>query len=140
MSRKKQGAGKQYVAVYRRDPEDEHAWLVHIEGIQGCHTFGRSLGAARRAIRDAAQLFADEMGKGAEIVDRIELPKELRGPVSEAARARAAVRAAERKRDEATRRAVKRLAAKGISTRDAGEVLDYSQQRIAQLLARHRVG
>src|SRR4051812_15018993 len=31
---------KTYVAVYERDSESD-AWLVHIKGIAGCHTYGR---------------------------------------------------------------------------------------------------
>lgn len=131
--RKGSAAAQRYVAVYRRDPEDEHAWLVHIEGMQECHTYGRSISAARARIREAIGLFVD--GK-VEIADRLELPKELKALVSEASRARGKLEEARRQHVKATKRAVQKLAAKGISTRDAGEVLDYSQQRIAQLIAR----
>ena len=40
---------KSYVAVYDRDPESD-AWLVHIKGIDGCQTYGRSLRQAEARI------------------------------------------------------------------------------------------
>ena len=33
---------KTYVAIYERDAQDD-AWNVHIDGLAGCQTYGRSL-------------------------------------------------------------------------------------------------
>ncbi len=49
---------KNYVAVYERDPESD-AWLVHIKGIDGCQTYGRSLRQAEERIREALALWLD---------------------------------------------------------------------------------
>ena len=49
---------KNYVAVYERDPESD-AWLVHIKGIAGCQTYGRSLRQAEDRIREALALWLD---------------------------------------------------------------------------------
>jgi hypothetical protein len=46
------------VAVYERDDHDD-AWNVHIEGLVGCQTYGRSLRQAQRRIRDALALWLD---------------------------------------------------------------------------------
>lgn len=32
---------KNYIAVFERDPND--VWLVHVEGVDGCQTYGRSI-------------------------------------------------------------------------------------------------
>ena len=40
---------KNYVAVYGRDPQSD-AWLVHIKGIPGCATYGRTLRQAEARI------------------------------------------------------------------------------------------
>ena len=43
---------KTYTAVYEHDSADD-AWLVHIDGIDGCQTYGRSLRQAQARIREA---------------------------------------------------------------------------------------
>ena len=48
---------KNYVAVYDRDPESD-AWLVHIKGIDGCQTYGRSLRQAEARITRGARRLA----------------------------------------------------------------------------------
>src|SRR5437879_635449 len=47
---------KTYVAVYERDPEDD-VWNVHIKGVDGCQTYGRSLRQAQARIREALGLW-----------------------------------------------------------------------------------
>jgi len=47
-------------AVYERDPKGN--WLARLEEEPRCHTWGRSLPAARQGIRDAVELWTEELG------------------------------------------------------------------------------
>ena len=65
---------KTYVAVYERDPEDD-AWNVHIQDLDGCQTYGRSLRQAQARIREALGLWLDRDPQ--QLVIRDELPADL---------------------------------------------------------------
>lgn len=43
---------RSFRAVYERDPADG-AWLVRVEGLDGCHTYGRTKHEAADRIREA---------------------------------------------------------------------------------------
>jgi predicted RNase H-like HicB family nuclease len=45
-----------YTAIYKLDTDGSH-WLVHIDGIPGCHTYGRTREEARTRIREALALY-----------------------------------------------------------------------------------
>ena len=45
-------------AIYERDTESD-AWLVHIEGVDGCHTYGRTRTEAESRIREALAVWLD---------------------------------------------------------------------------------
>lgn len=123
---------RRYDAVYERDPDGD-AWLVHIEGEPGCQTYGRSLRQAAERIREALAVWLDREPDELEIVDR--LPDEFEAMAREVARRRSqAVRAGDAAQ-AATVEAVRELAAKGLSRRDAAELLGISHQRVQQLLA-----
>ena len=49
---------KHFVAIYERDREAD-AWLVHIDGIEACHTYGRTLHQAGERIDEALALWLD---------------------------------------------------------------------------------
>ena len=49
---------------------DESGWHVEIPSVQGCHSWGRSLAAARRHIREALATCADVFGEDAADVAR----------------------------------------------------------------------
>ena len=49
---------KSRTALYERDTESD-AWLVRIEGIDGCHTYGRTRTEAEERIREALALWLD---------------------------------------------------------------------------------
>jgi predicted RNase H-like HicB family nuclease len=82
---------KTYVAVYGRDPEDD-AWNVHVQDLDGCQTYGRSLRQAQARIREALGLWLDRDSQ--QLVIRDELPADLsavadtRGPRPPRRRAR----------------------------------------------------
>ncbi len=45
-----------FTAVYERDTEND-AWLVHIKGVEGCHTYGLTRTEAEERIREALALW-----------------------------------------------------------------------------------
>ena len=122
---------KTYVAMYERDPEDD-AWNVHIEGLDGCQTYGRSLRQAQARIRKALALWLDRDPQ--QLLVRDELPADLSAVADTVARARREAERAGTKAQEETTRAVKRLTDLGLSRRDAAELLGLSHQRVQQLL------
>ena len=126
MSRK-----KKYVAVYERDQEVD-AWNVRVDGLEGCHTYGRSLRQAQTRIREALALWLDRDPEELSIEDR--LPASVTTVATQVARARHAAELAGEKAQKQTTEAVKRLTDLGLSRRDAAEVLGLSHQRIQQLV------
>ncbi len=123
---------KNYVAVYERDPESD-TWLVRIKGIDGCHTYGRTLRQAEARILEALALWLDREPDG--LVITPEWPQDLVKIASEVSQARDSAVASARKAGATTTKAAKKLDRMGLSRRDAAEVLGISHQRVQQLLA-----
>ena len=122
---------KTYVAVYERDETDD-AWNVHIRGIDGCQTYGRSLRQAQARIREALAAWLDRDPAALEVRD--ELPPQLNAVARRVSRARAEAERAGTKAQAETAEAVKVLTDMGLSRRDAAELLGLSHQRVQQLL------
>ena len=122
---------KTYTAIYERDP-DVDAWNVYIDGVQGCQTYGRSLRQAQTRIREALALWLDREAEGLSIRDR--LPKDLADLARQAQQAKAEAERAGTKAQEQAARAAKALTERGLSRRDAAELLGISHQRVQQLL------
>ena len=123
---------KNYVAVYERDPESD-AWLVHIKGIDGCQTYGRSLRQAEARIREALALWLDRDPDGLSITPV--WPSELVDAATQVSRAREAASAAAQEAGATTAKVARRLERMGLSRRDAADILGISHQRVQQLLA-----
>jgi predicted RNase H-like HicB family nuclease len=123
---------KDYVAVYERDTESD-AWLVHIKGIDGCQTYGRSLRQAEDRIREALALWLDRDADGLTITP--EWPSDLASVASEATLARSAASDAAEHAATTLARSAKQLDRMGLSRRDAADILGVSHQRVQQLLA-----
>jgi predicted RNase H-like HicB family nuclease len=128
-----------YKAVFT--PDEGGAWNVTIPAVPGCHTWGRSLSEARRNIREALEVSLDDENRTkiaakAEIEEEHRLPKALAVAIREA-RALAEKTTALR----AKLRAMQVMAAaemtrtNRLSLRDAGELLDVSQEGVRKLLA-----
>jgi predicted RNase H-like HicB family nuclease len=122
-----------YRVIIERD--ETGAWIAHVRGVRGCHTYGRTLDQVRRRIREALSLWVEDADT-AELVEEIRLPGEARQAIrrSSAARTRA-----ERGRENAQRATttaatllVERL---GLGVRDAGDLLGLSYQRVQQLVS-----
>lgn len=122
---------KTYVAIYERDDHDD-AWNVRIDGLEGCQTYGRSLRQAQRRIREALALWLDREPESLSIRD--ELPQELAEVARQANQARAEAERAGTNAQKQAARAARALTARGLSRRDAAELLGLSHQRVQQLL------
>jgi predicted RNase H-like HicB family nuclease len=116
-----------YNVTYRRDGG---AWLVRVTDDERLHTYGRTIGRARQAIREVIALWHDD--EAPELVETFEL-----GGVEEivgcALRARRVAAEAVELADARIRRAVKELREHGVSVRDSAAILDLSPARIDQL-------
>lgn len=118
-----------------RDREsDTDVWLVHIDGVPRCQTYGRSLRQASARIREALAVWLDCEPEALTISDR--LPEELEAMAQGVARRRVQAERAEAAAQEAIAEAVRELAGKGLSRRDAADLLGISHQRVQQFLAR----
>lgn len=124
-------AKKNYVAVYQRDDLDD-AWNVHIDGLDGCQTYGRSLRQAQGRIREALAVWLDKDPDALVVSDR--LPPALTAVAVSVAQARRDAEMAGSKAQRQTIEAVKKLTRLGLSRRDAAELLGLSHQRVQQLL------
>jgi predicted RNase H-like HicB family nuclease len=117
---------RRFEVVYESD--EGGAWNASIPSVRGCLTWGRSLGAARRYIREALSTCLEE---------KIVLKGAARGALEEYFNAR---RKAAEFQDLAQARAVdaaKVLTKVGhLSLRDAGELLDLSHERVSQVLSK----
>ena len=122
---------KNYVAVYERDASND-AWNVHIEGLIGCQTYGRSLRQAQARIREALAACLDKDPDALVVHDQ--LPTSLAAVAASVARARRDAGLAGTKAQRQTVEAVKKLTGLGLSRRDAAELLGLSHQRVQQLL------
>jgi len=121
-----------HVAVFERDRKSD-AWLVHIRGVEACHTYGRTLRQAETRIREALGAWLDR--DPGELVIRPEWPAELVEVATGVSRARTTAAKASHDASVRTARAAKRLERMGLSRRDAAQVLGVSHQRVQQLLA-----
>ncbi len=122
---------KRYTAILERD--ESGSWLARIPSIRGCHTHGRTLEQARTRLREALGLWIDRP-EDAVIEEVIRLPADLRTAIKRSRRTR---ERAEREQENAqaqTRAAAEALVGKGVSLRDAGELLGLSHQRVQQLV------
>lgn len=115
-------------------------WNAEVPKVRGCVTWGRSLGETRRNVIEAiAGLVAAEGGdparveRDAELVEAFELPPRTQRKLAAAREARAAAAEADSRANAATAAAVTALIEAGLSTRDIGELLGLSHQRIHQL-------
>lgn len=116
-------------AIYTYDPHDK-VWLVEFADEPRVHSYGRTLAAAKRNIRDAASLWYE---KDIDVVDRVEPPDTAKAAVERARHMRAAAEEAGQEAAGAVKDAVVALRRIGLSVREAGEVLGLSFQRISQL-------
>lgn len=122
---------------------DEGGWHVSIPSVRGCGTWGRSLDAARRYIREALATCVDVLGPDAEriareadLVERFKLSPAVRETLASYRRSQKTAVRVESALQAAARRAAATLTqgASPISLRDAGALLGLSHERVHQLV------
>jgi predicted RNase H-like HicB family nuclease len=123
---------RNFVALYEHDAKD-NVWLVHIKGLDNCHTYGRTIRRAQARIREALAALLNR--EPDELVVTTQLPREVALLASEVSRARFDAARAGSKAQETTTEAARRLDEIGLSRRDAADLLGISHQRVQQLLA-----
>jgi predicted RNase H-like HicB family nuclease len=125
-------AVKRYRVAYERD--ESGWWVATVRGVRGCHTQGRTVGEARRRIREALALFVDDACK-ATIVDDVKLPRGAARATRTYATFRRRAEEEDRRAALAARRAVRVLRGGRLkmSARDAARLLGLSHQRVHQL-------
>ena len=123
---------KSYRVTYERDQAGW--WVASVRGVRGCHTQGRTVDEARRRIREALKLFADD-ARTAEIVDEVKLPTAATRAIRVYATSRNRADEEDRRAALAARRAVRvlRTGRLKMSARDAARLLGLSHQRVHQL-------
>lgn len=119
---------KQVTVVVRRDPEERGTWLVNVPATPGAHTFGRSLGEAKRHGIEMVALWFDLEREQFEVDWDIRLG-DVATTVKQARNAMAHAESDRQRRDQA----VRALSEAGISYRDIAELLGLSHQRVAQI-------
>lgn len=133
MSRKQ--VAHRFKVVFEPEP-DGSAWNASIPAIQGCVTYGRSLGEARRNIREALSLFEEEFeGKADEVAAAAVFEEDIRvpGPLRVALRRFARLRSAESAL-QAQKAELARVITETYSLRDAGELLGMSPEGVRKLV------
>jgi predicted RNase H-like HicB family nuclease len=122
-------------AVYRyeRQPDGGAAWIVELAEEPRCHTFGRTLRAAQRNIREAAAAWYEVEPSQVEVDHDVRLPPPARRALGRSRALRDRERKAHEQARAATVAAVAALRDAGLSERDAGTLLGLSHQRVHQL-------
>jgi predicted RNase H-like HicB family nuclease len=122
-------------AVYRyeRQPDGGAAWIVELAEEPRCHTFGRTLRAAQRNIREAAAAWYEVEASQVEVHDDVRLPAAASRALGRSRTLRDREREAHERARAATAAALAALRDVGLSERDTGTLLGLSHQRVHQL-------
>jgi predicted RNase H-like HicB family nuclease len=122
-----------YRVVIERD--ESGAWIAHVRGLRGCHTYGRTLDQVRRRIREALSLWVEDADT-AELAEEIRLPADARQAIRRSGAARTRAERGRENAQRATTAAAELLVERlGLGVRDAGELLGLSYQRVQQLVS-----
>jgi predicted RNase H-like HicB family nuclease len=122
---------------------DEDGWHAYIPAVKGCRTWGKTLGYARRNVREALSTCVDVLGENADVIAKnADLQEDVRLPSSVLRALRRAKVLGEKlareadNANEARIAAIAALTAFRVGIRDVGNIVDLSHQRIAQLTAK----
>ena len=124
-----------YRVAYTR--EGPH-WIAQVEDPE-ISTYGRNLAAAKAHAREAIATYleVDQVGE-VDLDEELRLGEEFRDEIAELVAKRRVAAQLEGEVADQTRRFVLRLVKDGYSTRDAGEILGISHQRVAQVVQHDR--
>lgn len=120
-------------AVYERDEAGN--WLAHLAEEPRCHTWGRSLQSARCAVRDAAELWREELGADDAALRFLDQVKGIEGAAEATHLAMVRLDLTEhlaRVRAQLDELAP-RLLAQGLSVRDVAGLVELSPGRVSQI-------
>jgi predicted RNase H-like HicB family nuclease len=139
-------AQMKYEVVF--EPDEGGGWHVYIPAVRGCRTWGRSLEAARRYIREALAtcvdvlgVDADEIARDAEFIERMKLSPATRKAIAEYQRTKTrADQLIERSQLFARQAATELTRHDHVSLRDAGALLGLSHERVNQMVAHKAKG
>lgn len=121
------------VYTHERQPDGSVAWVVELAEEARCHTFGRTLRAARHNIHEAAAAWYETGLDDIDVEDDVQLPADARQAVATSRTLRDQERAIREQARHATVEAVSRLRQAGLSERDQATLLGISHQRVHQL-------
>ena len=119
-----------YTARFERG---EKYWIVNIEEVQGCHTQARTIQQGKERIREALSLYIGDAAETVEIEVDAALPTSVRKVVDRSRIERQHAEEEAAKAAKSTERAIKAMLELGLSTRDAGDLLGISRQRVHQV-------
>lgn len=125
-----------YKVIYERD--EDGWWVACVEGVPGCHTQGKTIAQARNRIKEALELFVEDLDD-AEIIDQVKLPSGIRRLLNRVYSSRKRLHTENACLSSITADAAIALTQElGISVRDAGELLGLSHQRVQQIVSSKR--
>jgi predicted RNase H-like HicB family nuclease len=124
---------KTYTAKARRS---DGWWAISVPEIKGVHSQARRLSKVEAMARDAIALFLNVSPRSFNVTVEPELTEE----VAHARTARAEVVMAQRRADEATRKALRKLLENNLSVREAADLVGISPGRVSQLVPTKKAG
>lgn len=114
--------------------DETGAWIAQVRELPSCHTYGRSIAQAKERIREAMQLFEEELGRDPEVSFAVKLPRGVKAALRAAQVARERAEREASRASDATAAAVRELTATGVSMRDAADLIGVSSARVHQIV------
>ena len=131
--------GRRFQVVFE---PDDGGWHAYVPSVRGCRTWGRSLVAARKYVREALATCVDVLGENAERIaraavleEKIRLDSDTKKAVVEYFAVRDRAVKLQDLAQVRVREAAKKLT-KHLSLRDAGELLGLSHERVSQVMTK----
>ena len=109
-------------------------WAIDVPELPGVYSQARRLDRVEPMARDAIALFLDVDPATFDVHLETNLPSDLRQDVDEVGRLRAEADRLQAESSGAMRRLTHELLGRGLSVRDAAEILGISHQRVSQLV------
>lgn len=128
-------ARKAYTARFERDEDNYWSVTVQVAAKRVAISDGQTLPTARRRIRQAVALLLDVDESAFDLVEEFALPSDALQALTNYKSIREESLKVQRALESARLKAAKALTERGVSLRDAGDMLDLTGQRVQQVLA-----